>query len=185
MYVVGPSTHAGSTTRIRFSFQILPLFAPVSRLNWERVDKCLSLHSHYTVKRGKAMARILAATASPNGCFDTRLFRFKTQNSSNFNIVSHFSPLSNFSSMRKTNLSALLVPNSRVIITSRARKKRKESGKSFLNRPAVGASLTTQPDSDTEETLPQPSAPYSIKIPVGDRHVSTYFYFINISVYSF
>ncbi|KAL2464293.1 Polyribonucleotide nucleotidyltransferase 1 [Forsythia ovata] len=117
------------------------------------------------------MARIVAATTSPNGCFDTRPFRSQTPNSQNFKIVSHFSPLNYFSSTRKTHSSALLVPNSRVIKTSRARKRRIKGGKNFLNRPAIGASLTTQPDSDTQETPRQPSAPYSVKIPVGDRHI--------------
>lgn len=117
---------------------------------------------------------MLAGTS--NSSFHIPLSHFEAPSSENIRIFSQFSSVSCFPPSKKIHFSSLLSPTA-VIRSLRARKRRSKSSRgsrNLCNQFAVGASLAAEPGIQSEEALQQPSAPYSIKIPVGDRHVSAF-----------
>ncbi|KAL7097532.1 hypothetical protein ACP275_10G150400 [Erythranthe tilingii] len=114
---------------------------------------------------------MLAAT--PNSSFHTTSSHFEALNSDNFKILPHFSSVNCFPPSKKFHLSSILLPNA-VVRSPRTRRRRSKSSRgsgNLCNQFSVGASLAAEPGIQTEDALQQSFAPFSIKIPVGDRHI--------------
>ncbi|KAK6131945.1 hypothetical protein DH2020_034315 [Rehmannia glutinosa] len=101
--------------------------------------------------------------ANPNSSF-IPLSQLKASNSKKLKIFSHFSPVY---------FSFILSPNA-VLRTPRTRKRRNRSSRWSIyscNQFSIEASLAAETGIQNEEAPQQSFAPYSIKIPVGDRHI--------------
>ncbi|KAL3819598.1 hypothetical protein ACJIZ3_005503 [Penstemon smallii] len=108
--------------------------------------------------------------ANPNSNFSTPPLHFKASNSKKFKASSQFLRLNCFPLLRSRQFPPTSSPNA-VFGTSRTRKGRVRSSiesKKSLNEFEIQASLA---NTQTEEPPQQPFAPYSIRIPVGDRHI--------------
>ncbi|KAL0453369.1 UNVERIFIED_CONTAM: putative polyribonucleotide nucleotidyltransferase 1, chloroplastic [Sesamum latifolium] len=111
--------------------------------------------------------------ANPNSSFHTPLSRFKSSTSKKFRIFSQFSPDNGIPPSKFFHLASILSPNA-VLRTPRTKKRRTRSSRgsrNLCNQFPIGASLAAEPDIQSDEVPQQPVAPYSIKVPVGDRHI--------------
>ncbi|KAI3444207.1 hypothetical protein Pfo_000872 [Paulownia fortunei] len=111
--------------------------------------------------------------ANPNYSFHIPPSQFKALNSKKFEILSHCSPINCFPPSKKFHFSSILSPNAvlRTLRTRKKRNRRSRGSRNLCNHFAIGASLAAEPDIQSEEAPQQPFAPYSVKIPVGDRHI--------------
>ncbi|XP_073034895.1 probable polyribonucleotide nucleotidyltransferase 1, chloroplastic isoform X1 [Primulina eburnea] len=113
--------------------------------------------------------------ARPTSTFHTPPFQSKVSTSKKAGIFSQSSTLNCFSSSVNRHFASMILPNF-VSRSSRARKLRNGGSKwtrTLFDRFRIEASLTAEDNARIEEAplLLQPSAPYSIKVPVGDRHI--------------
>ncbi|KAK4404626.1 putative polyribonucleotide nucleotidyltransferase 1, chloroplastic [Sesamum angolense] len=111
--------------------------------------------------------------ANPNSSFHSPLSRFKSSTSKKFRVFSQISPVNGIRPSKIFHLASILSPNA-VLRTPRTRKRRTRSSRgsrNLCNQFAIGACLAAEPDIQSDEAPQQPFAPYSIKIPVGDRHI--------------
>ncbi|KAK6159038.1 hypothetical protein DH2020_006352 [Rehmannia glutinosa] len=110
--------------------------------------------------------------ANPNSSF-IPLSQLKASNSKKLKIFSHFPPVYCPPQLRNVHFSFILSPNA-VLRTPRTRKRRNRSSRgsrNSCNQFSIEASLAAEPGIQNEEAPQQSFAPYSIKIPVGDRHI--------------
>ncbi|KAL0339907.1 UNVERIFIED_CONTAM: putative polyribonucleotide nucleotidyltransferase 1, chloroplastic [Sesamum radiatum] len=111
--------------------------------------------------------------ANPNSSFHSPLSRFKSSTSKKFRVFSQISPVNGIPPSKIFHLASILSPNA-VLRTPRTRKRRTRSSRgsrNLCNQFAIGACLAAEPVIQSDEAPQQPFAPYSIKIPVGDRHI--------------
>ncbi|XP_073044225.1 probable polyribonucleotide nucleotidyltransferase 1, chloroplastic [Primulina eburnea] len=113
--------------------------------------------------------------ARPNSTFHAPPFHSKLTTSKKAPIFSQFSTLNCFNSSVNRHFASILLPNSvsRIFRTRKSRNGGRKWTSTLFTRLRIEASLTAEDNARIEEApLPlQPSAPYSIKIPVGDRHI--------------
>lgn len=109
--------------------------------------------------------------ANPNHSFHVPISRLRASNSRKFKILSNFSPVTCFPPSRKFHISSVLPPNA-VHRTPRLRKCRSRSCGSLRSKFHVGACLAAGNNIQSVNASQESFAPFSIKIPVGDRHVS-------------
>ncbi|KAL0359743.1 UNVERIFIED_CONTAM: putative polyribonucleotide nucleotidyltransferase 1, chloroplastic [Sesamum angustifolium] len=111
--------------------------------------------------------------ANPNSSFHSPLSRFKSSTSKKFRVFSQISPVNGIPPSNFFHLASILSPNA-ILRTPRTRKRRTRSSRgsrNLCNQFAIGACLAAEPVIQSDEAPQQPFAPYSIKIPVGDRHI--------------
>lgn len=109
--------------------------------------------------------------ANPNHGFHVPISRLRASNSRKFKILSDFSPVTCFPPSRKFRISSVLPPNA-VHRSPRSRKCRSRSCGSLRSKFHVGACLAAGNNVQSVNAPQESFAPFSIKIPVGDRHVS-------------
>lgn len=110
--------------------------------------------------------------ANPNSSFHIPLSQLNVSSSKKLKFLSNISPFKWFPYPRNFHLSPNAVP--RIPRTRKRRPRSCGSSRNLCRKSVVGASLAAEPDIQSDDALPHPSAPYSIKIPFGDRHVSLY-----------
>ncbi|KAL8489044.1 hypothetical protein ACS0TY_025086 [Phlomoides rotata] len=107
--------------------------------------------------------------ANPNSSFYIPLSQLNLSSSKKLKFLSNISPFKCFPSSRISHLSPNAVP--RIPRTRKRRPRSCGNSRNLCRKSVIGASLAAEPDIQSEDALPHPSAPYSIKIPVGDRHI--------------
>ncbi|KAG8372291.1 hypothetical protein BUALT_Bualt12G0051000 [Buddleja alternifolia] len=112
-------------------------------------------------------------TANPNSTFHIPMLQLKAPNSKKFKIFSPVLPINRFTPSNFFHFSSIVAPNA-AVRSSRARKRRIRSSRGsrdLFRRTAIRASSAAESEIGGEEATQQSFAPYSIRIPVGDRHI--------------
>lgn len=110
--------------------------------------------------------------ANPNSSFHIPLSQLNVSSSKKLKLLSNISPFKCFPCSRFFHLSPNAVP--RIPRTRNRRPRSCGSGRNLCSESFIGASLAAEPGIESEDAPLQAFAPYSIKIPVGDRHVSIF-----------
>lgn len=111
---------------------------------------------------------MLAAT--PNHSFHVPLSKLRASNCKKFKILANFSPVNCFPPSKNLHISPIQLSNA-AHRTPRTRKNKTRGSGSLCNRVTIGACLAAERDIQSGDAPQQSFAPYSVKIPVGDRHV--------------
>lgn len=106
----------------------------------------------------------------PNSNFHVPISEFRASSSKKLKLLSNFSPVNCFPPSKIFHFSSIL-PSNAVQRTPRTRKNRSRS-RSLGNKFPVVACLAAEADIQSLDAPRHSFAPHSIKIPVGDRHVS-------------
>lgn len=122
--------------------------------------------------RWREEAAMLAA--SPNSNFHVPLSELRVSSSKKFKILYNFSPVNCFPPSKIFHFSSILPSNvlNRTPRTRKTRSRSSEGSRSLCNKFPIVACLAAEPDIHSADAPQHHFAPYSIRIPVGDRHVS-------------
>ncbi|XP_057785315.1 probable polyribonucleotide nucleotidyltransferase 1, chloroplastic [Salvia miltiorrhiza] len=108
--------------------------------------------------------------ANPNYSFHVPLSKLRASSSKKFKIISNFSAINCFPRSKKIHISSIQ-PSNAVHRTPKTRKNKSRNSGNLCNRFTIGACLAAEPGIQSVDAPQQSFAPYSIKIPVGDRHI--------------